>query len=170
MTGRFLRTDSAYFSLSHKPWPVLRYHKTSRCFGAGTPDMGVEMVFVPFIRQVDLCELTCHSSRRARVGVRAREVGQLPVNPACSHVLASHPVRSVLRRQQRSVWPPLQSAPARRPSISAVAPATTRRWTSFMWGMTTSKNRARPSAVTSTPPRYYARSNLAWTLTAALGR
>ena len=51
-----------------------------------------------------------------------------------------------------------------RPNISAVAPATTRRCTSFMCGRTTSKNRASPSSVTSTPPGYYARINLAWTL------
>ena len=52
-----------------------------------------------------------------------------------------------------------------RPSISDVAPATTRRCTSFMCGRTTSKNRASASSVTSIPPGYYARSNLAWTLT-----
>jgi len=34
-----------------------------------------------------------------------------------------------------------------------------------MCGNTTSKNRASASSVTSTPPRYYARTNLAWTLT-----
>jgi hypothetical protein len=33
-----------------------------------------------------------------------------------------------------------------------------------MWGNTTSKNRARPSSVTSTWLRYYARINQAWTL------
>ena len=47
-----------------------------------------------------------------------------------------------------------------RPSISAAAPATTRRWTSFRCGSTTSKNRPSASPVTSTPPRYYARTNL----------
>jgi len=35
-----------------------------------------------------------------------------------------------------------------------------------MWGNTTSKNRARPSSVTSTWLRYYARINQAWTLSA----
>jgi hypothetical protein len=33
-----------------------------------------------------------------------------------------------------------------------------------MWGNTTSKNRARPSSVTSTWLSYYARINQAWTL------
>jgi hypothetical protein len=33
-----------------------------------------------------------------------------------------------------------------------------------MWGMTTSKNRASSSGVTSTQSRYYARINLAGTL------
>jgi hypothetical protein len=37
-----------------------------------------------------------------------------------------------------------------------------------MWGNTTSKNRARPSSVTSTWLSYYARINQAWTLTVEL--
>ena len=45
-----------------------------------------------------------------------------------------------------------------RPSISADAPATTRRCTSFRCGNTTSKNRASPSGVTSTPTHYNART------------
>jgi hypothetical protein len=53
-----------------------------------------------------------------------------------------------------------------RPNISDVAPATTRRCSSFMWGKTTSKNRASASDVTSTPTRYYARTNLSWILNA----
>ena len=51
-----------------------------------------------------------------------------------------------------------------RPNISALAPATTRRCSSFIRGRTTSKKRASPSGVTSTPSRYCSRSNLAWTL------
>ena len=54
-----------------------------------------------------------------------------------------------------------------RPNNSDAAPPTTRRCNSFMCGNTRSKNRASPSAVTSTPTRHYARTNLAWTLTAS---
>ncbi|CAN5606916.1 hypothetical protein BH24ACT4_BH24ACT4_13150 [soil metagenome] len=60
-----------------------------------------------------------------------------------------------------AVFPP-------RPNISADAPATTRRCRSSMCGITLPKNRARPFSVTSTPTRYYARTNLAWTLTNAI--
>jgi hypothetical protein len=55
-----------------------------------------------------------------------------------------------------------------RPSISEVAPAATLRWRSFRCGRTTSKNRANPSGPTSIPSRYYARSNLRWTLSPLL--
>ncbi len=43
-----------------------------------------------------------------------------------------------------------------RPNISAVAPATTRRCSSFICGNTTVKNRSSPSGVISTPSHYYA--------------
>ena len=68
------------------------------------------------------------------------------------HRVAAHP----RRRGHRRLAAPTQHLRRR--------PATTRRCTSFMCGRTTSKNRASASGVTSTPPRYYARTILAWTL------
>ena len=89
-------------------------------------------------------------------GARSRADGSIPAATSPSALITV--LRLIPDASATAVLPP-------RPSISAVAPATTRRWSSFMWGRTTSKNRASPSSVTSTRPGYYARTNQAWTLT-----
>src|SRR5665811_1453690 len=48
-----------------------------------------------------------------------------------------------------------------------MAPATTRRCTSFRWGRTVVKNRASSSRLTSTRQDYIARTNYRWTLSAS---
>ena len=88
-------------------------------------------------------------------GARSRTDGSIPVTTSPSALITV--LRLIPDALATAVLPP-------RPSISAAAPATTRRCTSFMWGNTTSKNRARPSSVTSTWLRCYARINQAWTL------
>ena len=57
-----------------------------------------------------------------------------------------------------------------RPRPTAIAPATTRRCTSFRCGNTVEKNRASSSRLASTASDYIARSNFRWTLTGGLGR
>jgi len=51
-----------------------------------------------------------------------------------------------------------------RPSSKAIAPATTRRCSSFRCGRTVEKNRASSSRLASTKPVYIARTNIRWTL------
>ena len=92
-------------------------------------------------------------------GARRRTDGSIPAATSASALITV--LRLIPDAVATAVLPP-------RPNISAAAPATTRRCTSFMCGKTTSKNRASASDVTSTPPQYYARTNLAWTLSANL--
>ena len=86
---------------------------------------------------------------------RRRNDGSIPAATSASALITV--LRLIPDAVATAVFPP-------RPSISAAAPATTRRCSSFMCGNTTAKNRASASGVTSTRPYYYARTNLAWTL------
>ena len=80
-------------------------------------------------------------------GARNRSDGSIPATTSASALITV--LRLIPDAAATAVLPP-------RPSISAAAPATTRRCTSFRCGKDTSKNRASASGVTSTPPQYYA--------------
>lgn len=94
-------------------------------------------------------------------GSRRRDDGSMPASTSdCALITV---LRLMPDAVATAVLPPW-------PSISDIAPATTRRWRSSRWDSATSKNRASPSRVTSTCSHYSARTIQRWALSPERGQ
>ena len=101
--------------------------------------------------------LTCRSTACHHHPGRKRSDGSIPAATSDSALITVLRLIPDAVGHRRLAAPPqhLRRRPGHHPALHARSCAAS----------TTSKNRASASSVTSTPPGYYARTNLAWTLT-----